>query len=511
MAVEEELSSGGGDHRWTTATTATLQTRFNPCVIERLLRRRLPKKENLENSPSSKVHHPHHHHLHHFIIGTYELVEEGSELAKQYSATELAARNRRVGTLELLKINGENGELVLAYESPYGGVFDLRVLDDHDATHHHLQIEEEEDPNFVVTAHANGVVALYLIYCGNSARIELLKSWSTFAKMLTTVEIIKGGKAAFCFYAGAESGELLRVNWSSTGGEKEKDEAEEEVTSLGKLTDYGHPIWYLRAVEISVSNGGDHHLLFIGSEDSKWRVVVVVNEDSENEPGFVFSAFFLIILLILYFFRSTKMPLYVNADAEAGVTAFEFLLPSSSSSSSSSSPSSLSSSETSGELKVLVGSYDEHLRLYRMRFSSSSSTSKTSIDSVNLLYRIPITGGGVWRIRTFFPGGESSNCQVLISAMYAGVRLLTFDGAEIEAENGQWPKDCCQSVATLEVPNTSEKSPNENTNSTSSSSSSALIYGIAAAEDLSVVTFASFYQRELYVLFKSEKKSLIDY
>ncbi len=298
MAVEEELNSGGGDHRWTTATT--LQTRFNPCVIERLLRRRRPKKADLENSPSSEVHHPHHHH--HFIIGTYELVEEGSELSNQYSAAELAARNRRLGTLELLKIKGENGKIVLSYESPYGGVFDLRVLDDHDATHHHLQIEEEEDPNFVVTAHANGVVALYLIYCGNSARIEPLKSWSTFAKMLTTVEIIKGGKAAFCFYAGAESGELLRVNWSSAGDEKEeeKDDEEEdeekEVTSLGKLTDYGHPIWYLRAVEISVSTG-ETHLLFIGSEDSKWRVVV--NDDSTNEPGFVLSEFFLIILLIL--------------------------------------------------------------------------------------------------------------------------------------------------------------------------------------------------------------------
>ncbi len=120
---------------------------------------------------------------------------------------------------------------------------------------------------------------------------------------------------------------------------------------------------------------------------------------------------------------------------------------------------------------------------------------------MNLLYRIPITGGGVWRIRTF---PKSSDCQVLIAAMYAGVRLLTFEHswAEIEAENEQkWPKDCCEEVATLEVPST-EKSPNENT----STSSSALIYGIAATEDLSVVTFASFYQRELYVLFKKEEK-----
>lgn len=235
--------------------TSTVKTRFNPCVIEYL---KPAKKRTTGKS------------LHGFIIGTYELVEEGSQLAKQY--TDLSDRNNRLGTLEVLEVDDNNSRVVLVYECQFGGVFDLRLIPKHDHLKCFKETVEDEVVDYrVVVAHANGVVALYSLTQRDEPKVELLKSWNTETKMLTTVEVslIRGHCT---FHAGSDDGQLVRVNCTTITGDDAYDEGN---VSRKKITDFGHPIWYIRVWSPSTNEDEetDHPLLlFVGSEDSKWRV-----------------------------------------------------------------------------------------------------------------------------------------------------------------------------------------------------------------------------------------------
>lgn len=148
---------------------------------------------------------------------------------------------------------------------------------------------------------------------------------------------------------------------------------------------------------------------------------------------------------------------------------------------------------------MLVGSYDEYMRLYR--FSHSNSNSKLSIDSASLLYRIHIEGGGIWRMRAYL--SDSSQIKILTAAMYAGVCLLTFDVKKIENlppldEKCDDKSEACTSVFKLSVPSSEDQSTTKK-----------LIYGLSSCDDLSTVTFASFYEKELYIL-KAQKDYATD-
>ena len=208
-----------------------ITSRFNPCVID------YSAKSNL------------------FIVGTYQLIEKDSELFTKY--TELESKNFRVGTLEL--IDSEKDETVEEYECQFGGVFDLRLVD--------YNPSSSEQIDHVAVAHANGILALYQIL---EKQITLLIHWKTSSSMLTTVQDYFDGKFLSLIGGGA-NGQISHIclkcqkidNQSNTLSYDECEMKEFEVT------EYQHPIWYIRTYQIKQNN---ECLLFVGSEDSKWRI-----------------------------------------------------------------------------------------------------------------------------------------------------------------------------------------------------------------------------------------------
>lgn len=152
-------------------------------------------------------------------------------------------------------------------------------------------------------------------------------------------------------------------------------------------------------------------------------------------------------------------------------------------------------------ITVLVGSYDEYLRIYQLTYSWTNVDDQVSLSiepSPRLMYKIHIEGGGIWRMQ-LFPQLHQSNHQsslLFLSAMYSGIFLLSFDKEDIVAIDGgegevkynlSKCRNKCSNVQQLTLPLTEQDGDKDR-----------LIYGVATSRDLSTVLFASFYDKELY-------------
>lgn len=162
--------------------------------------------------------------------------------------------------------------------------------------------------------------------------------------------------------------------------------------------------------------------------------------------------------------------LHSNSDASAGVTSFNALSDSFQ----------VTNSEhlTRVQFVMLVGSYDEQLRLYRLGIELDSNfKSKLELQQAQLLKSIHIQGGGIWRMATSTP----YNQFVLLSAMYSGVHAIHFQSNDpIEFSQTKLSSESSDAGGDLE-PQTEQ-----------------LIYGLACNHSMTQIVYASFYRKCLF-------------
>ena len=177
----------------------------------------------------------------------------------------------------------------------------------------------------------------------------------------------------------------------------------------------------------------------------------------------------------------------------AGITSFEFVPK----------LSQITAESDQKAITVLVGSYDEFLRIYRLHYSWTDGDNDEEqnqecklplIDSTTstMLYKIHIDGGGIWRMKMFDSTiSLAGDLLVLISAMYSGAYLLSFSSDLICEENFGKCRTKCKEIKQLILPTDSKPSTD--------SDQGKLIYGINSNIDLSTVLFSSYYEKELYL------------
>lgn len=167
------------------------------------------------------------------------------------------------------------------------------------------------------------------------------------------------------------------------------------------------------------------------------------------------------------------MKLYENSDSMAGITSFEFV--------------EFDKFVDSTWITIMVGSYDEYLRIYRLEYTLENCNDSIQIESSSMIYKIHIEGGGIWRMKTFV-SYEPSTTVTLLSAMYSGAYLLWFDEQTFHSEDSI--KNCqksCKHIRKLELPSISDDRTEQR-----------LIYGINSKPDLSLILLSAFYNNELH-------------
>src|SRR5690606_37047238 len=120
---------------------------------------------------------------------------------------------------------------------------------------------------------ANGVLALYQLI---QKEITLLEHWKTSSDMLTTVQDCTDHET-ISFIVGGATGVLSRVRSklpqieSNCQDLSRLDLFHDHELIEDSITECQHPIWFIQTYQLYHGDICDN-LVFIGSEDSKWRV-----------------------------------------------------------------------------------------------------------------------------------------------------------------------------------------------------------------------------------------------
>lgn len=142
---------------------------------------------------------------------------------------------------------------------------------------------------------------------------------------------------------------------------------------------------------------------------------------------------------------------------------------------------------------LLVGSYDEYLRIYSIELKFDHHCKETmKILQCLQQKKIHINGGGIWRILVNNDNDDDDNNNtILLSAMYSGAYWLTLE-IPTEYQNG------FKQNHHLNIDYKLNKFPIENDDSNENH----LVYGIGSDSILSTILFASFYEKKIF-LYKS--------
>lgn len=184
-----------------------------------------------------------------FIVGTYSLIESDSSKRQKYNEQDLAFQNNRVGSLDLYR-SEENS--LKSLDTEFGGVFDLRISSFKD--------KESNENETIIVAYANGYLAVHSLSWNCLSTIVKYKTDST---MLCTVDEIVSLDGLAILLAGSSDGLLMWYPFVEV-------DSNESVSSSHRISSkLNDPIWYLKVVPLPKLLC---HLIFVGSEDSKWRI-----------------------------------------------------------------------------------------------------------------------------------------------------------------------------------------------------------------------------------------------
>lgn len=330
-----------------------------------------------------------------FIIGTYELYPniEVARLKLKYTSEDglrdtLKSINSRAGKLILLDGSNEKvPNIVYEFECHLGGgIFDAKVI-----------FDKIESNYIIFVAHANGSIGIYTLngQCGFnislSEHIKLVDS-----DMLTTIDIFLKPQEndSESMLKSIDNNQPTKVQSSEKPQTKSSSQPKKFIVGDAsgyitlidghnrireRVTD-GDSIWHVK----SWITNSDREIVIVGAENSSW-FIYEYEESSET--------------LVLLYKNSYK-------DFNAGVTSI-----------------SISRMERSTDQEILtflLGSYDETIQFYDVKFDSFESSKPT----VRHSRTIPIANGGIWRMKRLRGVHRS---KLGIAAMYAGSYILSIE------------------------------------------------------------------------------------
>lgn len=316
--------------------------------------------------------------LNKFIIGTYQLFLNIDDARPKLKLT--IDEDNLIDTLN--DINFRAGKLILVEGDSSvqprilfefncdsgGGIFDAKVV-----------FIKQEFKYLIYVAHSNGKVGIYSLSSHGGYKIDPLQHIKILgSSMLTSIDLFPTDKELAAGLPTIDQTEHCRkiVVGDADGyitiihGSNQKRE---------KVTD-GDSIWQVR----SSTTGLGKQIIIVGADNSSWFIYEVGEE------------------LRLLYKNSYK-------DFSAGVTSIVILEK-------------FSLMEEQNSLIVLLGSYDETLKMYQV----SSGHTETFELNVNLKKTISIANGGIWRVK------ELRRNQFCIAAMYAGSYIFSLDNLKSE-------------------------------------------------------------------------------
>jgi len=215
----------------------------------------------------------------------------------------------------------------------------------------------------VITAHANGNLCSYK---QKDDAFELISSFHTGSNMLTSIDYVSFDDNVLIAASDANGFAFTLLS------NKELHLNLIETHSNIKLSTTGDPVWRIKLLHVF----SDECVLISGSDDCNLRI----NSVKGVKIG--------------------EVPMCIRKDAGAGVTSLEVIR-----------------SETPNEYMLLCGSYDENLRIYKMKIALGQ------VD-LSLQKKILIPDAGIWKTRSF----EGLR---LVAGMYAGAIITNSADEEI--------------------------------------------------------------------------------
>lgn len=332
-----------------------------------------------------------------FIVGTYELFPSIEEARSKFSSIfdeetlkdTLEKINHRAGKLILIHAgSGIKPKVLLEFECERGGgVFDAKV-----------SFDKSKFEYLIHVAHSNGGLGVYNLCPRNGYKISLIELIKVIdSSMLTSVDLLNEQRSTKSESESAisdrksavESQQQLRIQSTRDSGRYVVGDAAGCITvivysrQIRRNVADGDSIWQVK----SAATSSDKTIILVGADNCSWYVY---GFDEKREE-----------LMILYQ-NSYK-------DFSAGVTSIALL-------------------ETLSSIKeksvfVLLGSYDETLKIYFLNFGCAETLKIT----VRLERTIAIENGGIWRVKELSADIGNKFC---VAAMYAGSYVLSIDDLE---------------------------------------------------------------------------------
>ncbi|UXI18028.1 hypothetical protein NH340_JMT03971 [Sarcoptes scabiei] len=411
--------------------------------------------------------------FHCFIIGTYELIAATDPSRNRLTEQEWSQINNRIGSLVI--VDGENN-LIHLHHCRQGGVFDLII-----SRHRFIDRfkNRKDDYQTILAAHSNGFIGVYRF---NGTRIDNpIKLLNTECEMLTSVsDYSDHHNLSWTILSGCSQGHIHCFQLENSFGiDAEENEFIDDYSNQTNKPDYSKhlisvandPIWYLRLFAFPSSQkycqnetigtnkepNSMFSLLFVCSEDCRWRIF-----DANDQNEFV--------------------EIYANSDCKYGSTSIELYRQK-------------QLEENLHSMLILIGSYDEQIRLYGLKIQNKIGDEEENVDSLKrilsciLLKTIHIPQSGIWRMKTF-------ENYVLIAAMFSGVFLIEFQFSSLNFVDVNFRID--YELRNLFIDNRDSIALSKSNDSLTQQKH--LIYGVAADENFTRIMVSSFYRKENFLL-----------
>ena len=270
------------------------------------------------------------------IIGTYELDEDeqNGHSGGDSNGQSTGHRNNRSGSLCTVK----NDQIIIQFECPDGGVFDLKVT----------------GPQEVIVAHSNGFLCLYNLSI-DGQEIFCLSKFDTSYSLLTSLDTFYSNRTHNRIISAADSSGSLCIT--------SFDDKSVQFEKISELQVGHDPIWCLKLLNLL----NNHFLIFTGSDDCCLNVYSSSSIPKDHQEA---------------------KPLLSNAEASGGITAIDINIKS-------------AADSFEMEAEVFVGSYDEHIRVYDLRCFTchESDVDLANCIKMTLRTKLEIPRSGIWKIR----------------------------------------------------------------------------------------------------------------
>lgn len=406
-----------------------------------------------------------------FVVGTYELSDQAGESVNgRFGSLALIAGKSSVNRVhdDDPKDAGDQGDrLILEQECTNGGVFDFCIV---------------QKPMCVqlFAAHSNGNLSSYeIVKLDDVFQINEIASLQTGSAMLTCLNLAEIDAQLLVIVGDSRSTITLIRN--------------QQIIARLRIAKFDYPVWCIKirfsiaATSISPTDptSNDPTLVFTGSDDCVLRCFTFEQDFQVHRQLFsVGDEEFAGGVTSIEIVESDEQP-----EKRIESEKIESQLNESTRFSKTETREEANTSNYSRPFKVLVGSYDERLRIFHCNPAGGDWRPAMMNDQKSTNHRLvgkmSIANAGIWKIKH-----HRSPCFQLITGMYSGVHLTRDD--KLIGSFSELPVD-------------DEKKENE-----LCTESGHLIYGCCFDGDLQRLLVASFYRKTLYCLESDKWRAMLN-